>query len=101
MSVDIPDFKNVNVLKGNNLGYDFGAYSMALDKINIDNYKYFIFLNDTVKGPFVPRYLPKKYWYKLFTNMLSQNTSYVDPLKIMIQMVHIFKVALFVQILLV
>lgn len=74
LSVDMPNYKNVHVLKRNNYGYDFGAYSMALDKINIDNYKYFIFLNDTVKGPFIPRYLPKKYWYKLFTNMLSENT---------------------------
>ncbi len=74
LSVSIPNYKNVHVLKRQNIGYDYGAWSNALDKVKLNDFDYFIFLNDTVRGPFLPRYLPKKYWYKLFTNMLSDNT---------------------------
>ena len=74
LSILIPDFKNVTVLKRENYGYDFGAYSNGLDIVNLNDFDYFIFLNDTVRGPFLPRYLPKKYWYRLFTNMLSDKT---------------------------
>ena len=46
--------------KVDNEGYDFAGYSFSLDSIVINHFTYFIFLIDTVLGPFLPRYLSKK-----------------------------------------
>ena len=50
-SVNIPEKSNIKVLKRENKGFDFGAWSYALSKID-DEYDYYIFVNSSVKGPF-------------------------------------------------
>lgn len=83
-SVSIPEyFKNVKVIKRDNIGIDFASWSEGLIESNesksvssqsksfaTESYDYFIFLNDTVIGPFLPRY-NKIEWYKLFCNLLD------------------------------
>jgi len=76
-SVEIPDYDNINIIKTNNEGYDFGGYSDSLFNIDIKKYKYFIFLNDTVRGPFLPRYVSKNNWYKYFTSLIDDKTKLV------------------------
>lgn len=49
-----------------NEGYDFAAWKEGLSFVDIDKYKYFIFMNDTVCGPFVDRH-----WIRTFTEMLN------------------------------
>lgn len=77
-SVSIPNYKNIIIKKRINQGRDFGAWSVGLlsiietNKIKIDNNTKYIFLNDTVCGPFIPRYVPVNiHWYELFTTLLS------------------------------
>ncbi len=50
-------------------------------------YKYFIFINDTVRGPFLPGYLWSAVsqpttvtWYQLFTAPIGASTSLVTNL---------------------
>ena len=71
LSVNIPKFKNVIVKKTSNQGYDFGGWSDGLKLFNLNNYDRFIFLNDTVRGPFLPSYLNKEDWVKYFTRFLN------------------------------
>ena len=74
-SVYIPQKSNIKVIQRSNEGYDFGAYNDALLQTNIDNYDYFIFLNTSVRGPFMPSYVYSRMkWYEPFINLL-QNTS--------------------------
>lgn len=82
-SVNIPDYDNVVILKRPNIGFDFGAHSHALNWL--DNkynkllpFKYFIFLNCSVVGPYLPSYFPKKlHWSTIFTDKIKNNTKLV------------------------
>lgn len=69
-SVNIPEQSNIKIINRDNLGRDFAAWSEALKIINKDEYDYYIFINDTVIGPFLPRYI-KTEWYKLFCNLIN------------------------------
>ena len=74
-SVPLPNYSNVRVLKRDNVGHDFGGWSDACNYLRRDRHptdaKY-IFINDTVRGPFIPRYVPRRIpWYEQFTNLLS------------------------------
>ncbi len=66
---NIPKYDNVLILKRKNLGGDFAAWAYGLNKINIKLYDIFIFINDTVCGPFIPRYIPKL--FKLSNDFFS------------------------------
>lgn len=68
-SVNIPDRPNIRVLSRDNMHYDFGAWHYALQNTDISKYQYFIFLNTSVRGPFLPRYVKMK-WYEAFTDLL-------------------------------
>jgi len=71
LSIKIPNFYNINILKTDNKGYDFGGWADGLNSININDYNYFIFLNDSARGPFLPRYINKIDWVKCFTNIIT------------------------------
>jgi hypothetical protein len=72
----IPKYKNIKVLHRNNIGYDFGAYGEALKSINIEQYKYFFFINTSVRGPFFPNYV-KMSWTIPFINLLKDDVKLV------------------------
>lgn len=72
-SVKIPSQKNIKIICRDNIGYDFGSWKQGLESIDIDNFNYFIFMNDTVRGPFLPRYIPNNInWYSMFCNLISE-----------------------------
>ncbi|CAL8462396.1 g1929 [Coccomyxa elongata] len=58
-----------------NEGMDFAAHNVTLQWMGANNwynkYKYFIFLNSSVRGPFYPSYLPPSWqWTQAFTDRL-------------------------------
>ena len=64
---------NAKVLFRDNIGYDFGGWSDALLTNNLyKNYDYFIFVNSSVIGPFIPFYYKDK-WTDIYINELQNN----------------------------
>ena len=71
-SVPIPNTPNVQVLQRDNAGFDFGAWAAALKHGNGQlQYKFFVFLNGSVKGPY------RKDWLAAVTGMLSSSVKAV------------------------
>mmetsp|Transcript_12969 Transcript_12969/g.55349 ORF Transcript_12969/g.55349 Transcript_12969/m.55349 type:complete len:385 (-) Transcript_12969:1793-2947(-) len=70
VSEPIPDhLSNVHVLKRPNIGFEFCGVSEALE---IFEGRYFIILNSSVRGPFLPSYFPVKVpWTEAVHKMLS------------------------------
>jgi hypothetical protein len=75
-TLKIPKKNNIKVLHRNNIGYDFSAYGEALKSINIQQYKYFFFINTSVRGPFLPDYV-KMSWTIPFKNLLKNDVKLV------------------------
>jgi hypothetical protein len=67
-----PSFPNVNVMKRDNLGYDFGGWSDGLLTNELyKKYNYFIFVNSSVIGPFLkPEFVGK--WTDVYIDGLNQ-----------------------------
>tara|TARA_B100000927_G_scaffold289221_1_gene285414 strand:+ start:1670 stop:2449 length:780 start_codon:yes stop_codon:yes gene_type:complete len=78
-SVKFPKYKNIKVYAMKNEGRDFGGYSYSIQMINKNTFDYYIFLNDTVIGPFVPRYNSKNIWYENFISLISDKVKLVGP----------------------
>ena len=76
-SVKFTIYDNINIYKMKNEGYDFGGYSYSINLINKQDFDYFIFLNDSIIGPFIPRYISKYYWYIYFINLISNKIKLV------------------------
>ena len=60
------------VIKRDNKGYDFGAFSYALQNLD-KQYDYYIFLNTSVKGP----YSKEEYWQDEFINLIKDDVKVV------------------------
>jgi hypothetical protein len=76
LSIKIPENRNIKIIYRKNEDYDFGAYDHALKLTNITNYKYFFFLNTSIRGPFIPSYIDIK-WYTPFINLLKDDIKLV------------------------
>lgn len=77
---EIPERRNISVIKGHNKGYDFGAYKQSIDSINYHDFDYFIFINDTCRGPFLPSYIPSSCtWVDLFLSHLDDKVKITGP----------------------
>ena len=80
LSVELPTTYNSRVIYRPNTGYDFAAYNASLSSINLEEYDYFIFMNDTVRGPFLPRYIPSSFtWVDLFIDKIGERVKLVGP----------------------
>jgi hypothetical protein len=83
ISAQIPNYNNIRILNRQNryhIGGDFRGWSQALETVKIQDFKYYIFLNSTVRGPFIPRYIPNSMtWLELFTNKLTNKIKLVGP----------------------
>jgi hypothetical protein len=77
-SVPIPSAPNIIVLRRENTGYDFGAYTAALDRLSarLHLYDFYFFLNTSVRGPFLPRDYPQR-WQSVFVDMLRDDVKLV------------------------
>ena len=68
-----------NIIKRDNIGYDFGAYSDILLNLDYNFYDYFFFINDSVRGPFFPQWTPEKNWIKIFISLFTDDIKIVGP----------------------
>lgn len=77
--ISIHDKSNVKVFLRENIGFDFGGWTYALHHpdINISNYKYFVFLNSSVRGPFLPTWCSELCWPTLFIKKLNNTVKLV------------------------
>jgi len=74
--VSFPEYRNLRVLKKTNECLDFGAWSYGLSTLDWQSgkYKHFIFINSSVRGPFVPNYVPRfLHWTQLLTHLLRED----------------------------
>jgi len=72
-NITLPIRSNVRILRRENTGYDFGAYKHALDNTNLDLYSHFIFINSSVRGPFLNQETKTKRWEYHFLDLLKGN----------------------------
>lgn len=71
METELPSY--VKLIKRDNLGFDFGAWSDGLFKDDLyKNYDNFIFVNSSVVGPFYPHYYPGN-WTDIYISGLKNN----------------------------
>jgi hypothetical protein len=75
-AAQFPEWRNLVVLRKENDCFDFGGWRYALDHIpwREKAYRYFVFLNSSLRGPFVPLYVPPSiHWTTLFTQLLKHD----------------------------
>ena len=53
-TVDLPNRKNVTYVRIENWNNDFGGYINFFKIASSDKYEFFIFINSSVRGPFLP-----------------------------------------------
>jgi hypothetical protein len=73
-SVEIPDKENIFVFKRKNKGYDFGAFSYGIKKLN-KKYDYYFFINTSVAGPYLRN--NSKPWTNYFLDLFNDNVHLV------------------------
>lgn len=82
-SVELNNYKNCIILKRDNIGFDFGAHNYALNWLKNEYndklpFKYYIFLNCSVCGPFLPVYYPENlHWSNIFISRLNNRVKLV------------------------
>lgn len=64
-----------------NICNDFGAYSQAIQSMSIDDYDFFVFVNSSMRGPFLPQFVQRpngmSVWSQCFTNLLTDDVALV------------------------
>ncbi|MZH02632.1 MAG: hypothetical protein F3745_04325 [Nitrospinae bacterium] len=78
-TVNLPQFDNVTYIKTENRNYDFGGYCFFFKQFDFKSIKsndIFIFLNSSVRGPFIAGYYNNN-WYKIFSTKLIGDTKLV------------------------
>lgn len=73
-TVSIPESESILVIQRENIGFDFGAFAAALKRIDVNQYDYFIFLNTSVRGPFL---LYNYTWQNAFIEMITGDVKLV------------------------
>ena len=84
LAAAVEEGRRVRVLHRSNAGMDFGAWGDALNKVAAETagvtdvrqlgraYRAFVFLNSSVRGPFLPVYMPPGWhWTEAFVGMLE------------------------------
>lgn len=76
-SVPLPRAANIFYFYIPNGGFDYGGHSRIVnDFLNVEKYDYFIFLNSSVRGPFLPTYFDRP-WHRVFTDLIDDQTKLV------------------------
>ena len=71
----LPTCSNVSQMTRQNIGHDFGGWSDALFKNGLkDKYDFFLLINSTVRGPFLPPWCQLTDWTELFTRLIDFET---------------------------
>lgn len=69
-TAEIPFRNNIKTIKTANWNYDFGGYTRFVQHGFPDQYKHFVFVNSSVRGPFLASYSSQS-WIDIFTNKLT------------------------------
>lgn len=70
-TVDLPQKTNINYIYAENKNNDFGGYIAAISQLtDIDAYDAYLFINSSVRGPFIPSIYPSN-WVSFFTSKLT------------------------------
>lgn len=64
---------NIHIMNRENKGIDHAGWAYGLKQIDINDYDYFLFLNNTIKGPFIPSWY-KEPWENIFIGLLNSYT---------------------------
>ena len=77
-TIELPLKENIFYIKTSNKNNDYGGYSEFIKTAaqKLQNYKFFIFVNSSVRGPFLPNYSPSD-WTVPFIKKLSNDTHLV------------------------
>lgn len=84
-----PNKNNIKVVTRENIGNDFGGWIHVLFSKDDNNnylylnYEYFIFINSTVRGPFLPQWYDQQkygYWPELYIAKLNDDVKLVGPI---------------------
>lgn len=73
-SIKIPFRNNIKIYKRENKGFDFGAYSYGIKKLN-KQYNYYFFINTSVIGPYFKN--KGKDWTKYFIKLFNKDVKLV------------------------
>eukprot|EP00892_Ulva_mutabilis_P000943 jgi/Ulvmu1/1084/UM105_0043.1 len=80
---DLPQLPaNARYVRHENRCYDWGTFGWALQSgvVSTEGYKYFIFLNSSVRGPFLPPYLRGlMHFTEIMTRHISADVKLVGP----------------------
>jgi hypothetical protein len=81
-TVEFPQRNNISIIYRENTGFDFQGYYRGLlslkDKQLLRPNDYYIFMNCTVRGPFLPPYTTRHiYWYTPYIDLLTGNVKLV------------------------
>ncbi len=76
-SIELPRLNNVKYVYAPNFQFDYGGYSLAVQSaLDVHAYDYFLFVNSSVRGPFVPD-IGTRAWTEIFTGPLSSGVKLV------------------------
>ncbi len=74
-TIDLPKAANLQYHFTPNENFDYGGYASAIRTLDLLNcYEYFIFVNTSVRGPFLPPYIEKsieKSWDQILIDLLE------------------------------
>lgn len=73
---------NAHYIYHDNSCYDWGTLGWFLlhsGHILLDDYTYFVFINSSVRGPFLPAYIKGFDWIFMFTSMITNVVKIVGP----------------------
>jgi hypothetical protein len=70
---------NAHYVQHENKCFDIGTigWFLSIGMIDKNRYKYFIFLNSSVRGPFIVSYYDSPVWYTIFTRRLNDHIKLV------------------------
>ena len=69
-TIELPQYQNISYVFIENKNYDYGGYAWAIKNVvKIEQYDFFIFINSSVRGPYIPSYLSEN-WTECFTKLL-------------------------------
>mgnify|MGYP001174877776 CR=1 FL=1 len=74
------DFGEKNTLERENTYGDFAGFYHSIKSFGEDNFDFFIFINDTCRGPFLPDYIKSNTsWIDLFLDKIDKRVRLVGP----------------------
>lgn len=66
-SIELPQASNIAYFYANNQNFDYGGYAQVIKGLKFEtNYAHFIFVNSSVRGPFLPPHSQKTWANNLF-----------------------------------